>query len=146
MSTEDNKALVRRAIEEVWNQGNVALADELYAPTVIYQNPGVADVRTLEDFKRFVTAFRSAFPDGHTTIEDLIAEGDQVVLRYTFRGTNTGDFVTPMPLPATGKQVIMTGIAIARVTSGKAVEVLDMGDNLGLLQQLGLIPAPGQAS
>jgi predicted ester cyclase len=146
MSTEDNKAVVRRAIEEVWNQGNVALADELYAPNVIYQNPGVADIRTLENFKRFVTAFRSAFPDGHSTIEDVIAEGDEVVLRHTFRSTNTGDFVTPMPLSATGKQVTMTGIAIAHPAGGKVVEVLDMADNLGLLQQLGVIPAPEQAS
>ena len=146
MSTEENKALVRRAIEEVWNQGNVALADELYAPNVHFQNPGVADLRTLEDFKRFVTSFRSAFPDGRTTIEDVIAEGDQAVLRYTFRGTNTGDFVMPMPLPATGKQVTMTGIAITRLSGGKAVELLDMSDNLGLLQQLGIVPAPGQAS
>ena len=146
MSTEENKALVRRAIEEVWNQGNVALADELYAPNIRFQNPGAADVRTLEDFKRLVTALRSPFPDGHMTIEDMIAEGDQVVSRYTFRGTNTADFVAPMPLPATGKQVTMTGIAIARLAGGKVVEVLDMGDNLGLLQQLGVVPAPGQAS
>ena len=143
MSTEDNKALVRRAIEEVWNQGNVALADELYAPNVRFQNPGAADVRTLEDFKRLVTALRSPFPDGHMTIEEMIAEGDQVVSRYTFRGTNTADFVTPIPLPATGKQVTMTGIAIAHLSGGKVVEVLDMADNLGLLQQLGVIPAPG---
>lgn len=145
MSTEDNKALVRRAIEEVWNQGNVALADELYAPNVRFQNPGVADVRTLEDFKRLVTALRSPFPDGHMTIEDMIAEGDQVVSRYTFRGTNTADFVAPIPIPATGKHVTTTGIAIARLAGGKVVEVLDMGDTLGLLQQLGLVPAPGQA-
>ena len=145
MSTEDNKAIVRRAIEEVWNQGNVELADELYAPNIRFQNPGAADIRTLEDFKRWVTAFRSAFPDGHTTIEDLIAEGDKVVLRYTFRGTNTGDFVAPMPLPATGKQVTMTGIAIGHLAGGKVVEVLDMSDNLGLLQQLGVVPVPGQS-
>jgi steroid delta-isomerase-like uncharacterized protein len=143
MSTEDNKALVRRAFEEVWNKGNVALADELYAPNIRFQNPGVADVRTLEDFKRLVTALRSPFPNGYMTIEDMIAEGDQVVSRYTFRGTNTADFVAPMPLPATGKQVTTTGIAIARLAGGKVVEVLDMGDNLGLLQQLGVIPAPG---
>jgi steroid delta-isomerase-like uncharacterized protein len=143
MSTEDNKALVRRAFEEVWNKGNVALADELYAPNIRFQNPGVADVRTLEDFKRLVTALRSPFPNGYMTIEDMIAEGDQVVSRYTFRGTNTADFVAPMPLPATGKQVTIAGIAIARLAGGKVVEVLDMGDNLGLLQQLGVIPAPG---
>jgi steroid delta-isomerase-like uncharacterized protein len=144
MSTEDNKATVCRAIEEVWNQGNVALADELYTPNIRFQNPGVADIRTLEDFKRYVTAMRSAFPDLHIKIEDQIAEGERVVSRYTFRGTNTGDFVTPMPLPATGKQVIMTGIGITRFAGGKVAEVLDMGDNLGLLQQRGLIPAPGQ--
>jgi len=144
MSTEENKATVHRAIEEVWNQGNVALADELYATTVIYQNPGVADIRTREDFKRFVTAFRSAFPDGHKRIEETIVEGDKVVLRYTFRGTNTGDFVTPIPLLATGKQVTITGISITRFAGGKVVEILDMGDNLGMLQQLGLIPALGQ--
>ncbi len=71
--------LLSRAIEEVWNQGNVALADELYAPNIRFQNPGAADVRTLEDFKRLVTALRSPFPNGHMTIEDMIAEGDQVV-------------------------------------------------------------------
>ena len=146
MSTEENKAIVRRAIEEVWNQGNVELADELYAPNVRFQNPGVADVRTLADFKRWVTAFRSAFPDGYTTIEDLITEGDQVVLRYTFRGTNTGDFVTPMPLPATGKQVTVSGISIVRIAGGKAVESWNQADYLGFMQQLGVIPAPGQAS
>ena len=144
MSTEDNKALVRRAIEEVWNQGNVALVDDLYAPNVVYHNPGVVDVHTREDFKRLVTAFRSAFPDFQMTIEDLIAEGDRVGFRYTFRGTNTGDFVMPMPLPATGKQVTMTGIALDRLAGGKFVEILDMSDSLGLLQQLGLIPMPGQ--
>ena len=146
MSTEENKALVRRAFEEVWNQGNVALADELYAPNIRFQNPGVADVRSLEDFKLLVIALRSPFPNGHMTIEDMIAEGDQVVTRYTFRGTNTANFVTPLPLPATGKQVTMTGIAFARLAGGKVVEVLDMGDNLGLLQQLGLIPVPSQES
>ena len=146
MSTEENKALVHRAIEEVVNQGHVALADELYAPNVVYQNPGVADLHTREDFKRWVTAFRSAFPDFHMTIEDMIAEGDRVVFHYTFRGTNTGDFVMPMPLPATGKQVTMTGIVMDRLAGGKVVEILEMSDSLGLLQQLGLIPAPGQAS
>ena len=123
MSTEDNKALVRRALEEVWNQGKVALFDELYATNFIYHNHAVPGVRTIEDFKRFVPAFRHAFPDIHTTIQDVIAEGDRVVLRYTFRGTNMGDFVTPMSLPATGKQVTVTGMSIGRVASGKVVEV-----------------------
>jgi predicted ester cyclase len=145
MSTEENKALVRRAIEEGWKQGNVAVFDELCAPNWVYHDPGVPDVRTLEGYKRFATETRSAFPDLHFTIEDLIAEGDQVVMRGTFRGTNTGAIVTPMPIPATGKQVSMTGITIVRFAGGKGVEVWNQGDSLGLFQQLGLIPVPGQA-
>ncbi len=143
MSTEENKATVRRFTEEV-NQGNVAALDELCAPNWVYHDPDFPDVRTLEDYKRFATEARSAFPDFHTTIEDLIAEGDQVVVRFTWRGTNTGDIVTPMHIPATGKQVSVTGINIVRFAGGKGVEVWSVGDSLGLFQQLGLIPAPGQ--
>jgi steroid delta-isomerase-like uncharacterized protein len=145
MSTEENKAIVRRAIEEGWNHGNVAVFDELCAPNFIYHDPGIPDVRTLEGYKRFAAEIRTAFPDLHFTIEDLVAEGDQVVMRWTFRGTNTGDLVTPMPLPATGKQVTVTGISIGRFAGGKALEVWNQGDNLGEMQRLGVIPAPAQA-
>ena len=143
MSTEDNKATVRRLTEEGWNQGNVAVFDELTAPNWVYHDPGFPDVRTLEDYKSWVTETRGAFPDLHFTIEDLVAEGDQVVVRWTARGTNTGDIVTPMPRPATGKQVTMTGIAIARLANDKFVEIWHQLDTLGLLQQLGLILPPG---
>jgi predicted ester cyclase len=145
MSTEENKATVRRAIEEGWNQGHVAVFDELNAPNFLYHDPGAPGVRTNQDYKRGVTESRSAFPDLHITIDDLIAEGGQVVMRWTFRGTNTGDLVTPIPLPATGKQVTGSGISIIRFAGEKAVEAWNQGDNLGELQQLGVIPAPGQA-
>jgi steroid delta-isomerase-like uncharacterized protein len=144
MSTEENKAIVRRFTEEV-NQGNLAALDELCAPNWVYHDPDFPDVRTLADYKRFITEARSAFPDFHATIEDLIAEGDEVVARGMWRGTNTGDFVRPMHIPATGKQVTVTSITIGRFAGGKGVEVWNVGDNLGLFQQLGLIPAPGQA-
>ena len=144
MSTEENKATVRRFTEEGWNQGNVAVFDELSAPNWVYHDPGVPDVRTLEDYKPWVTETRRTFPDLHLTIDDMIAEGDQVVVRLTARGTNTGDLVTPMPHPATGKQVTITGIAIVRFAGGKGVEVWSQTDSLGLFQQLGLIPVPGQ--
>jgi steroid delta-isomerase-like uncharacterized protein len=144
MSTEDNKAAVRRYFEEVLNQGNLARAYELNAPNWVYHDPIVPDVRTLEDYNQWFTQIRSAYPDFHVTIEDMIAEGDQVVVRYTWRGTNTGDFVTPMHIPATGKQVTVTGITIVRFAGGKGVEVWNQSDSLGLFQQLGLIPAPGQ--
>jgi predicted ester cyclase len=143
MSTETNKALMRRAIEEVYNQGKVALIDELGTPNYVHHMPPFPDFGSLEDYKRFFIAIRSAFPDLHITIEDLIAEGELVVLRYTWRGTNTGDFVLPtMRIPATGKQVTMMGITITRYAGGKAVEAWDLVDNLGFYQQLGLIPMP----
>ncbi len=146
MSTEENKATVRRLIEEVWNQGNLAVFDELYAPNFIFHDPNLPRVRTREDDKRWITETLNAYPDLHMTSEDMIAEGDRVVVRLTARGTNTGDIVTPMPRPATGKQVTMTGIVIARLANDKFVEIWHQVDWLGVLQQLDLIPAPGQAS
>src|SRR5690242_18373375 len=128
MSPEENKATVRRAIETGWNQGQVAVFDELNDPTFIYHDPGAPGVRTSDDYKRWITQSRSAFPDLHLTIEDLIAEGDQVAMRWTLRGTHTGDLVTPMPLPATGKQVTMPGLTIVRLAFGKGVEVWNQGD------------------
>jgi predicted ester cyclase len=86
---------------------------------------------------------RAAFPDIHETIEDMLAEGDRVVTRSTWRGTHQGAFLGIAP---TGKQVSVTGIDISRVASGKFVEHWQAADNLGLLQQLGVIPVPGQAS
>ncbi len=143
MSTEENKATVRRAIEEGWNQGHVAVFDELNASNFIYHDPGVPGVRTTEDYKRWVTETLKAFPDLHFTMEDLVAEGDQVAVRWTFRGTHTGALVTPMPLPATGKQVTGSGIAIGRFAGGKVLEIWNQGDTMGFMQQLGVIPAPG---
>ncbi len=142
MSTEDNKATVRRTIEEGWNQGKVAVYDELCAPNYIHHDPTFFNIRTHEDYKRWVIETRSAFPDFHLTIEDLIAEGEQVAVRWTMRGTNTGDLVTLMHVPATGKQVTVTGITVVRFAGGKIVEVWHQGDNLGMFQQLGLIPVP----
>ena len=143
MATEENKATVRRLVEEVWNQGNLAVFDELYAPNFIFHDPVLPHVSTREDDKRWITQTLGAYPDFHMTIDDLIAEGDQVVVRLTARGTNTGDIVAPMPRPATGKQVTMTGIAIARLANDKFVEIWHQLDTLGLLQQLGLILPPG---
>ncbi len=146
MSTEENKTLVRRLIEEVWNQGNLAVFDELYSPDFIFHDPGLPQVRTREEDKRWIAGILHAFPDFHLTIEDVIAEEDQVVVRMTGRGTNTGDIRAPAPHPATGRHVTITGIAIARVANGQFVEIWHQVDWLGLFQQLGLIPAPEQAS
>ncbi len=146
MSTEDNKASVRRFVEEGWNQRNLALFDELTAPNFIHHDPDFPNVRTREDYKQWFTENRNAFPDFQLTIDDMIAEGDQVATRWTFRGTNTGDIVTPMPLPATGKQVTVSGITVSRFAGSQVVENWQQGDTMGFMQQLGVIPAPGQAS
>jgi steroid delta-isomerase-like uncharacterized protein len=145
MSTEENKALVLRLIEEVWNQGQLAVFDELYAPDFLFHDPGLPQVRTREEDKHWIAGVLGAFPDFHISTDDMIAEGDQVAVRLTARGTNTGDIVAPGPHPATGKQVSLTGIAIARIANGQFVEIWHQVDWLGMFQQLGLIPAPGQA-
>ena len=143
MSTEENKANVRRWTEEGWNQRNWAVFDELAAFNWVYHDPSLPNVRTLADYKQWANETRNAFPDNHVTIEDMLAEGDQVVVRHTFRGTNNGEIVTPMPLPATGKQVMASGITIVRIAGGKGVEVWSQTDTLGIMQQLGVIPSMG---
>lgn len=146
MSTEDNKAATRRGFEEGWNQGKVAVFDELFSSTFSYHDPALPNGLNTQGYKQLVTAMRKAFPDLQITIDDLIAEGDQVAVRLTLRGTHTGDLVTPMPLPATGKQVTVSGITLVRLAGGKGVEVWNQVNTLGMLQQLGLVPPPGQAS
>ncbi len=143
MSTEENKALVRRLIEEVWNQGNLAVFDELYDPNFLFHDPALPQVRTREDDKHWISETLGAFPDFHLSIEDVIAEGAQVVVRLTARGTNTGAIVAPMSHPTTGKHVTVT--AIACFANDKFVEIWHQVDTLGLLQQLGVMPAPGEA-
>ncbi len=140
MSTEENKALVHRGIEEIWNQKNLAILDELAAPDFVCHNPTMT-TQGLEQYKQLVTMYFTAFPDLHITIEDQVAEGDKVVTRYTARGTHQGSF---MGIPPTGKQGVVTGIGIDRFANGKLVEDWINNDDLGLLQQLGIIPAPGQ--
>jgi len=141
MSTEENKALMRRWIEAV-NQRNLAVFDELCAPEFVYHDASKT-MQGLEPYKQFLSMYLTAGPDLHFTIEDEVAEGDKVVTRYTTRGTHLGSF---MGIPPTGKHVTVTGIAITRIANGKAVEEWANADDLGLLQQLGVIPAPGQAS
>ena len=142
-ATMANKALAQRATEEVWNKGNIVVADEVYAPDIIRHDPTLpaGKEQGREAFKKFVNVFRTAFPDGRVTLDDLVAEGDKVAVRYSFQGTHAGELVG---IPATGRRVTVTGIAIARVAAGKCQEMWDSFDNLGLLQQLGVIPRAEQ--
>ena len=136
--------MVCRFFAEVLSQGQLAVVDELLAPTYINYFPGLPEpVRGPEAFKRFGTGWLAAFPDMHFTVEDLIAEGDKVVARSTIRATHQGAF---MGIPPTGTQVMGTAIDILRLSGGKIVEHWVEMDTQGLLQQLGAVPAPGQAS
>ena len=139
MSTEDNKALIRRAYEEGFNQRNLAVLDEVNAPDLVFHNASTT-MQGLEAFKQFLSLYLAAFPDAHFTVEDIIAEGDKVVARHTFRGTQQGDL---MGIAPTGKQVTTTGVTITRFANGKGVELWGNNDDLGLLQQLGVVPASG---
>jgi steroid delta-isomerase-like uncharacterized protein len=137
MSAE-NKALARRFIEEVWNKHNPAAAGEIIAPHYVLHDPATPEkVVGIEGFKRFFHRYSSAFPDQHFTIQDLIAEGDRVVLRWEVEGTHTGPLAG---IPPTGKRIRVTGITISRIENGRAVEDHINWDALGLMQQLGLVP------
>ncbi|MBI1879025.1 MAG: ester cyclase [Chloroflexi bacterium] len=138
--SEENKAIVRR-IYEVFNTGNLALAQELITADAIDHQAMPGQEQGLAGFKQIVTMLRTAFPDLQVTAEDMIAEGDKVVGRWTMRGTHKGEF---MGITATGKSFTMTGIDIIRFAGDKAVEHWGNQDDLGMMQQLGVMPAPGQ--
>ena len=143
MSTEDNKAIVRRLIEEGFNQRNLAIFDELYAPDFVY-HLGSTAIQGREPYKQFTLMSFTSFPDVRFTIEDQVAEADEVVTRWTWRGTHQGPF---QGIPPTGKHVMVTGVGINHfAANGKIVENWTNMDVLGLLQQLGVVPALGQTS
>jgi len=147
MSTEQNKAVVRRYFEgDRDGRDNVAVWDEVCDPSVVVIGAGLPEpVRGLEAVKQFTTAVHSAFSDFGLTVEDLIADGDKVAARWTMRGTHTAPLALPgMSLPPTGKQIAVSGISICRVASGKLVEERVQGDWMGMMQQLGAIPSPEQ--
>ncbi len=131
MSAEENKAVVRREQEELWNHaGDLDAAEELYAA-------GQAEAA-----KQEAANFRQGFPDVISTIEDLIAEGDKVVARWRSRATHRGDY---MGIAPTGKEVEFTGISVYRIEGGRIAESWNSEDQFGLLRQIGAVPQPGQS-
>ena len=142
MSVEENKTIERRYMEEVWTKGNLAAVDELVATNYVDHTPMPGASPDLQGLKQFVTVVTAAFPDWHATTEDMIAEGDKVVVRFTGSGTHKGGF---MGIPPTGRQLTMMAIAIHRIAGGKIVENWLQADMLGMMVQLGVVPPPGQA-
>ena len=138
--SEENKAVVRREMEELFNHtGNLDAVEEIIGPDYVSYEPTSGETRGIEGARQFAATYREAFPDLTCTIEDMVAEGDKVVVRFRARGTHQGD--TETFGPSTGKQMEIAGITIKRVSDGKIVEAWTNFDALGMMQQLGHIPA-----
>lgn len=141
MAEEENKAIIRRSVDDFWNKGNLAAADDFYAANYVGHDASGLHAGGLEEFKRSATAIFTGFPDLQVTIEDVVVQGDKVVKRWTARGTHKGEF---MGIPPTGNQVTITGIDIYRIAGDKIEECWSNSDTLGMMQQLGVVPAMGQ--
>ena len=142
MSTEDNKATVQHLYEQLFNQGNLSVADEVIAPDFINHNASPGSNRGPESMRQLITMLSTAFPDMHYTIEELVAEGDTVVARVTVSGTHRGPF---QGMPPTGRSFRQAQMHFIRFRDGKAVEHRAVRDDLGMMRQLGVIPAPADA-
>jgi len=138
MSTETNKATVRRMIEQVWNEHRLDLIEEFYSEDVILHSAGLPSISGLEPVREATAMALKAFPDQQLTIEGEIAEGDTVAARWTSRGTHKGEL---MGIPPTGKQFTHDGMTFYRLNNAKIVEAWFVADILGQMQQLGVIPA-----
>jgi steroid delta-isomerase-like uncharacterized protein len=143
MSTETNKAIIARMVQEVWNEGRTDLVEEFfvddYRQVVVGQPPATG----LEVAREGAALTRSALPDFQLSIDELVAEGDRVAAHWTVTGTHEGDYIG---IPATGKPVRHQGATFYRLTNGRIAEVWFLADIMGVMQQLGVIPAPDVGS
>ena len=142
MSSEANKALVRRFFE-AFNAGDLDGVAAVFAPNAVVHNSGAPDPLNLEGFRQLAAVFLAAFPGGQHSIDDIIAEGDKVVTRITYRGAHTGDL---MGIPPTGKHVAVSAMTIDQIANGKIVETWRLFDQMGMMQQIGVIPTPEEAT
>jgi steroid delta-isomerase-like uncharacterized protein len=141
MTSEQNKAIVRRAFEEPW-KGNLDVIDELIATQYIGHDPANPEpLRGPAGVKEFISTYRAAFPDARITVEQQLAEGDLVATRWTGRGTHEGEL---MGISPTGKHVTVSGLTISRLEGGKIVEEFQNWDTFGMMQQLEPVPALAQ--
>jgi steroid delta-isomerase-like uncharacterized protein len=138
--SEESKAIVQHAIE-AWNTGNRDLFDEIWSADYVHHDPAEPDVRSLEDYKRYVAYVHSRYPGLHFAVDDMLAEGDRVATRYTWRITDT---VGKEDRPPTGRQVTVTGTAIYHLAGGRIAEMWINWDELGYYRQLGVVPPAGE--
>jgi steroid delta-isomerase-like uncharacterized protein len=136
-NAEENKAIVLRHWEEVVSQGNMDVIDEIFAPNFVAHEAD-QDIRGPKGVRQFILMLRTAFPDLHVSVEDMLAEGDKVVQRWSGHGSHQGEL---MGLPPSGKRVSVAGITISRFEGGKVAEEWELYDMMGMMQQLGAIPS-----
>jgi steroid delta-isomerase-like uncharacterized protein len=142
VSSEQNKAIVRRLFEEPW-KGNLDVVDELTTSDYVGHDPSNPEpLRGPAGVKQFISTYRAAFPDARITVKQQFADGDLVATRWSGRGTHEGELMGVQP---TGKQVTVSGMTISRLVGGKVVEEFQNWDTLGMMRQLGAIPALAHA-
>ncbi|MDA0988902.1 MAG: ester cyclase [Chloroflexi bacterium] len=139
--SEQNIAVYKRFIDEVFGQKKLDVLDELISPDFVDHNPLPGTSEGRDGMKEAIGMFLSAFPDAKSTLTFTVAEGDIVVGHQKSSGTNTGEF---MGMPPTGKSAQFDEIHIVRFSNGKAVEHWGLSDDLGMMMQLGVVPEPGQ--
>jgi len=142
MSTEGNKAVARRFLEDILNRGNLAAIPDVIAPDWVNNDQSLPPMRGYDGARQLVMIFRTGLPDFHLAIEDLVAEDDKVAFHCVATGTHTGEL---LGVPATGKAVQVTVTGILHLAGGKLVENRVNFDALGLMQQIGVVPAPQRA-
>lgn len=140
MSAEDNGAVVRRFIEEVFNRGNLAVAEEVLAPNYVHHDPATGEAGSgVEGLEAMVRFYRAAFPDFEIRLDEQITTADRVVERWTGHGTHRGEL---MGIPATGRDIRASGISIHTLDRGRIVETHTVFDSAAMLRQLGVLPGP----
>jgi steroid delta-isomerase-like uncharacterized protein len=139
LMSEHHKTLARRYFEELWSRGDLAVADEILSPDFHFHGPGVS-IHGAESFKQFVAMFRTSFPDLTFSDQEYIAEGDRVASYFTMSGTQHSTF---QGIPPTGYRVTVPGMHVFHMTGGKISDIRISMDTLGMLQQLGVLPEPG---
>ena len=137
----DNKAIVRRLYEEVWNKRRLELVDEIISPSHALHDPNLSGSAVgPEAYKRQVTRFITAFPDLRFTVEDIVGEKEKLAVAWTISGTHKSEF---MGIPATNKKVSVDGITINHIVNAKIMDSYVSWDAWGMMQQLGVVPALG---
>jgi steroid delta-isomerase-like uncharacterized protein len=142
MSTNDNKSVIRAFVEDVINQGRLERADDIVIEDFVELDPLPGQAQGRDGLKEVIRQIRSAFPDILWTIDEMVAEGDKVFSRFTWSGTHEGSF---LGISATGRRITVKGMVIDRLADGRMADSRILMDTLGMMQQLGALPAPANS-